>query len=456
MNKFSDKDINCFSDKSAMTTTIVSDNTTGNPEIKRQNFWKRLLHWDHFPLLILVIFTLALHFSFIMRPDTTVGDETFYVNNSRFIMNNKWDFIPEHPPLGKLIIISGMKIFGDNPLGWRFFSVLFGTVAIILFYFICRKLKMSGRATLFATFLFALDDMLFVHASLGWLDIYMLTFMLAGFLLYLHKAYIPMGVAFALSVLCKFSGGLGILAVGMHWLLTTRDHKKQMMISLIVMVLSFLLLMTICQYIITGTLVNPVSWTMVILRLTASKKFFVNLPVNPDDYPYSQVYYTMQPVDSAATRPWAWLLPHKIFSYAATGIQYLSFISWTIQIMIIPALIYMVYKARKGNNAASFGISWFACTYLTWIPLVLITDRVTYDFYFLQTTGAICIGIGMALSQIIDKLKINAVRLGKITARAKMVYAGIALYLLCHLVIFIMTNPALPDQLKQWLKPIIK
>jgi predicted membrane-bound dolichyl-phosphate-mannose-protein mannosyltransferase len=187
--------------------------------------------------------------------------------------------------------------------------------------------------------------MFFVHASLGWLDIYMLTFMLAGFLLYLHKAYVPMGIAFALSVLCKFSGGLGILAVGLHWLLTTRDNKKQMIISLIVMVLSFLLLMTIFQYFITGILVNPVRWTMVILRLTASKKFFVNLPVNPDDYPYSQVYYTMQPVDSAATRPWAWLLPHKIFSYAATGIQYLSFISWTIQILIVPALIYMVYKA---------------------------------------------------------------------------------------------------------------
>jgi predicted membrane-bound dolichyl-phosphate-mannose-protein mannosyltransferase len=436
--------------------TNVSDNDTGNMEMNRKNLWSRLRRWEHFPLLLLVIFTLALHFSFIMRPAVTVGDETFYVNNSRFIINSKWDFIPEHPPLGKLIIISGIKIFGDNPLGWRFFSVLFGTVAIVLFYFICLKLKMSGRATLIATFLFALDDMFFVHASLGWLDIYMLTFMLAGFLLYLHKGYVPMGIAFALSVLCKFSGGLGILAVGLHWLLTTRDHKKQMIISLIVMVLSFLLLMTIFQYFITGTLVNPVRWTMVILRLTASKKFFVNLPVNPDDYPYSQVYYTLQPVDSAATRPWTWLIPHKLFSYATTGIQYLSFISWTIQILIIPALIYMLYKTRKGNTAAGFGISWFACTYLIWIPLVLITNRVTYDFYFLPTTGAICIGIGLVLSRIIDKLKIKSVQRGKTTNGVKLAYTGIALYLLCHLIIFIVTNPALPDQLKLWLKPIIK
>ncbi len=116
----------------------------------------------------------------------------------------------------------------------------------------------------------------------------------------------------------------------------------------------------------------------------------------------------------------------------------------------------MVYKAIRGSNAACFGVTWFTFTYLTWIPLVLITDRVTYDFYFLPTTGAICIGIGMALSDIIDKLKTNDVRKGKIGTGAKIAYAGIALYLLLHLAIFVITNPALPDQLKQWLEPIIQ
>lgn len=404
--------------------------------------------------MIVVVFTLALHFSFIMRPDTTIGDETYYINNSRFIINDQTDFIPEHPALGKLIIIAGIRIFGDNPLGWRFFSVLFGTIAIILFYFICRKLKMSHLATIIATFLFALDDMFFVHASLGWLDIYMLTFMLAGFLLYLHEAYIPMGIIFALSALCKFSGGLGILAISIHWLLTRRNKKKQMLLSMIVTVASFLLFMIFCQYAVSGIWVNPIQRTMVILRLTASKTYSVYTAVNPDDYMYDAIY-NVQETGNTFVRPWGWLLPHKIFSYSEASIQYLSFISWTIQIFIIPAVLYMFYKTSRGNNAACFSVTWFTATYLTWIPLVLITDRITYDFYFLPTTGAVCIGIGVALSDIINKLKYRVNQQGKINTKVKIVYSGIVLYLLFHLAIFVISNPALPEQLKQWLKPII-
>lgn len=438
-----------------MPIRILAASTTNDSEIDIKTLWRRLSHWEHFPLLILVIFTLALHFSFIMRPDTTVGDETFYVNNARFIIKDRNDFIPEHPDLGKLFIVTGIQIFGDNPFGWRFFSILFGTIAIILFYFICRKLKMSHTAMLFATFLFALDDMFFVHASLGWLDIYMVTFMLAGFLLYLHEAYIPMGIVFALSSLTKFNGGLAVLAVGLHWLFARRTKKKQVIISIITSGLFFLLCMTVFHYLVQGVLINPVRWTMVILRLTAKRTYsFYSLDYLDDNFMDGN--YNLQGIENNAMRPWEWLLPQKIYSYSDTTIQYLSFISWTIQIFIIPAVIYMVYKASRGNNAAYFNITWFIATYLIWIPLFLITDRVTYQFYFLPTTGVICICIGMALSDMIDKLKASIIQTGKITTAVKMAYAGIALYLSLHLLIFIISNPALPDQLKQWLEPIIR
>lgn len=404
-------------------------------EINRKTSLRRLLYWQHLPLLIIVIFTLGLHFSFITRPTTVVGDESYYVGDAQSIINSSVDTIPEHPALGKLFIIAGIRIFGDNPVGWRFFSIMFGTIAIILFYFVCRKLNISNPATIFATFLFALDNMFFVHASLGWLDIYMLTFMLAGFLLYLHKAYTLMILAFALSTLCKLSGAMAIPAVCLHWLLTRRDKPAQMIVSVILSGFFFLLFTAIGEYLIQGIIIDPVQRITEILRLTAVHKF-------------SSWF--------SAVRPWEWILPHKIFSYAGYSIQYLSFISWTIQIFIIPAVIYMAYKAILRSNAAIFGVTWFTFTYLTWIPLSLITDRITYDFYFLPTTGAICIGIGMALSDMIDRLKINTVRQGKITTGVKMAYCGIAFYLLLHLTIFIMANPALPDHLKQWLSPIIR
>jgi dolichyl-phosphate-mannose-protein mannosyltransferase len=402
----------------------------------RRNLGRNLLHWEHLPLLIIVIFTLALHVSFIMRPINVVGDEFFYVGTARSIINGEGDLILEHPPLAKLFIIAGIHIFGDNPFGWRFFSVLFGTISIILLYLICRKLRMSQMATNIAIFLFALDNMFFVHASLAWLDVYMVAFMLLGFLLYLYEAYPAMGVAFVLSALCKISGGLGILVVYAHWLLARRTNPKQIITSLITVVLSFWLLMTFFEYFINGFIIDAVQRTLDMLKLNATLTFT------------STSWYSAVP-------PWGWLVPHEIFGYSSISIQYLSLMSWTIQILVIPAFVYMIYKAMRGNNAALFGVSWFTFTYLIWIPIVLVTDRLTFDFYILPATGVVCVGIGMALSDLVNLLKSRVIRLGTKTNGVKAAYGGIALYLFLHLAIFIIMNPALPDQLKKWLEPII-
>ena len=81
-------------------------------------------------------------------------------------------------------------VFTDNAFDWRFFSVIIGTLGIIVFYFICRKLGFTVNTANLATFLFALDDMVFVHSGLALIDIYMLTLMLAAVLFYLDERYI--------------------------------------------------------------------------------------------------------------------------------------------------------------------------------------------------------------------------------------------------------------------------
>lgn len=37
-----------------------------------------------------------------------------------------------HPPVGKWLIASGIKLFGDNEFGWRFATAIIGTVLILL------------------------------------------------------------------------------------------------------------------------------------------------------------------------------------------------------------------------------------------------------------------------------------------------------------------------------------
>lgn len=121
--------------------------------MKRLIYW--LGKWEYTWLCLLVVIILALHFSVIKIPDKTVFDEVHYITDARGVISGSETVRGEHPPLGKLFVIAGMLIFGDNPLGWRFFSVILGTISIVLFYLICRNLSMSKRASFLATFLLA-------------------------------------------------------------------------------------------------------------------------------------------------------------------------------------------------------------------------------------------------------------------------------------------------------------
>ena len=57
-------------------------------------------------------------------------DETWYVPTAREILKSGVVLHPEHPPLAKLLIAAGLRMFGDNPIGWRAMSALFGALTL--------------------------------------------------------------------------------------------------------------------------------------------------------------------------------------------------------------------------------------------------------------------------------------------------------------------------------------
>jgi dolichyl-phosphate-mannose-protein mannosyltransferase len=91
---------------------------------------KRLLKYlnrhEYTGLSLLILIILALHFATIMQPAEPVFDEKYYVPAARYILQGSGTDRIEHPPLAQLIITGGIFIFGDNPFGWRFFSIVFG------------------------------------------------------------------------------------------------------------------------------------------------------------------------------------------------------------------------------------------------------------------------------------------------------------------------------------------
>jgi dolichyl-phosphate-mannose--protein O-mannosyl transferase len=335
--------------------------------------------------------------------------------------------------------------FTDNAFGWRFFSIVFGEIGIIVFYFICRRLKFSLRTTLLATFLFALEDMTFLHGGLALLDVYMVTFLLVAVLCYLDERYILCGIFVALSANCKLSGALIILALLLHWVIYRRTRWKTLVGSLFAAALAFVFFLVLSDLLLKGSLENPLTRIQALVTSTAANQF-------------------TDPKLDISSRPWTWIypqwvqvfdanppnVPFLIYSYNP---QYISFISSTLQILIVPAIGYMIFKAVRGSSVAGLVLLWFLTTYLIWIPLDIVSNRVTFVFYFLSTTPAICIGIGMGLADVLDALKTRRIRFGRITNGVKAAYAAVMLYLLVHLAIFIVFNPAIPPIIKTWLPP---
>jgi len=84
------------------------------------------------------------------------------------------------------------------------------------------------------------------------------------------------------------------------------------------------------------------------------------------------------------------------------GPHFIGLVSFSVWALTVPTIIYLTVKAIKKDSAALFGLAMFAGTYLPWIPMSLVTNRVSFIFYFLPTVPSICFGLGMGMDQLIS------------------------------------------------------
>lgn len=108
-------------------------------------------------------------------------DERIYVNAARAYQDLAKPYPnPEHPPLGKQILLLGMELWGDQPQGWRFFSALAGALSGVLVVLLTWELTGRKGVAAFVGALWFLDPLLYLHFRLGMLDPPLLLFLLAA------------------------------------------------------------------------------------------------------------------------------------------------------------------------------------------------------------------------------------------------------------------------------------
>ena len=337
---------------------------------------KRFIAWKHAWVAVILAATLILHLGLLWFPKDLVLDEAYYVVGARDYLVQGELHQPEHPPLSKFFIAAGMQVFGDNPFGWRIMSGVFGVGAIFFFYLILRHFKLSNAATNIAATLFAFENSTFLMASVGMLDIFNVTFMLAGFWAYLARKY-PLAVAFLLlATLSKLTGLFGIIAIGLHWLVFRRDQALKLAVYALVAYVAAILLVPGIEYILTGELGNPLERANHLIAVPGTITF-------------------ANSTHPSALHPWQWVLGYHIMPFFWSP-QYLSAVTPTVWALTLPAFVWTSWLGwRRRNETAVFAAAWIFATLILWIIIGAITDRITYIFYFVPIVGGVILAIAL-------------------------------------------------------------
>jgi len=183
-------------------------------------------------LALVLIFAAVTRFINLGRPHELVFDEVYYVDGARDFLKsgveidgNSPEFIV-HPPVGKWAIALGIKIFGDNPFGWRFTAALVGILSVLLVYLISRQLFNSYFLSIAAATLISLDGLHLVMSRTALLDIFLSFFLLLSFYFLITNRFWLMAFSMGLALGTKWSAIYVLAALGIYLLISRREFIK--------------------------------------------------------------------------------------------------------------------------------------------------------------------------------------------------------------------------------------
>lgn len=184
--------------------------------------------------LLITAFALVTFFWNYTNPPYLYWDENYHIASAQKYLNGVY-FMEPHPPLGKMMIAAGEKIFSANEendhfigtdyakdlqggfsfKGYRFFPVLFGWLITPMFFMIFLYITRKPLWAFFLSFLYVFDNAIVTHSRAAMLDSTMLFFCIAMIMLFFmilhyknHKNAFPLcsllfGLAFAGAMATK-------------------------------------------------------------------------------------------------------------------------------------------------------------------------------------------------------------------------------------------------------------
>jgi 4-amino-4-deoxy-L-arabinose transferase-like glycosyltransferase len=384
----------------------------------------------------LLLLSLMLHLFVMSFPSDggMIFDEAYYVPAALKSLQLQ-AANAEQMPLAKIVVGVSIGIFGNYWFAWRFPIVVMGVVSLYVFYRIALRF-LNKKQALFATAFLSFDIIYFVHGTIFVLDMPAVLFGLMGVDFYLSKKYKWSALSLAISFLMKISGFMFFMIIAIFHVATKlrrSNLKKNNFAKIIVAMLIFAvvsgvglwlydyvykpangtsLIMVINNHVVVDANQTPITTQTLSSYITSA-----NIIANPYEHMMFQLTYFEGLVPSVNTpsseyRPsWSWIVPFPgidpidspvYYGVAVTvngvtenTIKWVSQNSLPVAYMFIPILCVAVVSLLKRKTKDSFAVlfvSWVLSTYGPWLYIGII-QRMTFNYYFIYTIPALCLGI---------------------------------------------------------------
>lgn len=342
-------------------------------------------------------------------------DEIYHARTAYEHMNYMPYYEVTHPPLGKLIMSVGIRIFGMTPFGWRFMGALVGALMPVPFYLILRRLMKSTLYASCGTVIFAFDFMRFSLTRMATIDSYPMFFVLLMYYFMLRFCELTLGYADGeeaslkeMSIWLALSGSCMGFACACKWtapfaavglaiifafimFTSARRFKKRTEKSALGLVFKCGL-WCVLWFIIIPAMIYTLSYRPIsaVDGVSPFKAMIDNTKVMfeyhtelVDEHAFASRWYSWPVV----YRPlWAYQAPPGTLEGGKIGAISIfpdPIISW----LVIPAVLFvLVWSIIKRDKAGAFLLVGFFSQYIPW----MFISRLTYIYHYF---GAYIFGI---------------------------------------------------------------
>lgn len=355
-------------------------------------------------------------------------DEIYHGRTAYENIKNIYPYEITHPPLGKIIISLGIRIFGMTPFGYRFMGAFFGVLMLLPLYILLKNMFGKTKVAMCGTLLFAFEFMHFTQTRIATIDTYGVFFTLLSFLFMwrwmtapytakLRTTWLDLflcGLSFGLGCACKWTvlyAGVGLAAL---WLLRAimkyravglGHYGRELLGTIGLSVLFFIVIPVIIYclsyipyglalgYKMPGMLTDgnyyKLIWDNQVYMLTYHNG------VN-QTHPYSSRWYQWL----FDVRPILYYLQYNGETKSAFGAFNSPLISWAGLAALI-SIVFAFWKRRKPQAVLIW--AGYLCQLLPWV----IITRTTFAYHYFGCILFLTIAISFVFDELIERRSKN-------------------------------------------------